>query len=66
MVIQPQGQVFRQRPRSEKWLWPEFVPARCINQRLQAAWVTDELVQHADNFVKLGPAVAVFLPAVEH
>lgn len=50
----------------EKWNWPGFIPVRRINQCLQAARVTDELVQHADNFVKLGPAVPIFLPAVEH
>lgn len=33
---------------------------------LQAAWVPDELVQNADNLLKLGSVVSVLLPAVQH
>ena len=31
---------------------------------LQTAWVPDKLVQNADNLLKLGSVVSVFLPAV--
>lgn len=33
---------------------------------LQTAWVTYKFVQNADNLLKLGPVVSVFLPAVQH
>ena len=31
---------------------------------LQTAWVPDKLVQNADNLLKLGSVVSVFLPAI--
>lgn len=41
-------------------------PCCCTGDDLQAAWIPDELVQNADNLLKLGSVVPVFLPAVQH
>ena len=41
-------------------------PCCCTCDDLQTAWVPDELVQNADNLLKLGSVVSVLLPAIEH
>lgn len=41
-------------------------PCCCTGDNLQAAWIPDELVQNADDLLKLGSVVPVFLPAVQH
>lgn len=41
-------------------------PCCCTGDDLQAAWIPDELVQNADDLLKLGSVVSVFLPAVQH
>ena len=39
-------------------------PCCCTCDDLQTAWVPDELVQNADNLLKLGSVVSVLLPAI--
>lgn len=41
-------------------------PCRCAGDDLQTSRVPDQLVQDADDLLKLGPVVPVFLPAVQH
>lgn len=45
---------------------PSVSPCCCTGDDLQTAWVPDKLVQNADNLLKLGSVVSVFLPAVQH
>lgn len=49
---------------SESKIWVS--PCCRAGDDLQAAWVPDKLVQNADNLLKLGSVVSVFLPAVQH
>lgn len=41
-------------------------PCSRASDDLQTAWIPDELVQNADDLLKLGSVVPVFLPAVQH
>lgn len=41
-------------------------PCRRVGDDFQTAGITDQLIQDADNLLKLGSVVSVFLPAVQH
>lgn len=41
-------------------------PCRGVGDYFQTAGITDQFIQDADNLLKLGSVVSVFLPAVQH
>lgn len=45
---------------------PNMSPCCCIGDYFQTARITDQFIQDADNLLKLGSVVSVFLPAVQH